>query len=164
MPTGIPRELLLESLSRLYGKARPVMDRSIIPSVPLELDKRRYLRFSNWARCQAERAICDFWQDDRLSVYEVLTRNPIRANDIAIIFWEALKEGEEDPSITLREAMNLMDYAPLADLLDAVLKSWNIATPQETPPADSTGAPDPFDRATTSASTGQPSGPTAALS
>jgi hypothetical protein len=133
---------------------------SLVPRVPIDLDRRRYLHFNNWARCQAEREISTFWGKD-ISIYDVLTRMPIRANDLAIIVWQALIA--DDPSLSLADTMDAMDYATLPDIMDAVLKAWNISTPADAAPADANGTTDPFGLQTT-ASTGSSSGPTAVLS
>jgi len=130
---------------------------SIIPSIPIDLDRRRHLRLTNWAKCQAERAICDYWGKE-LSLYDALMRSPMRANDLAIMFWQALTH--EDPGLTLHEATDLMDYARPEAILEAVVQAWNISTPQDAAAPAGTNGADPFASAA-SASTGLHSGATA---
>jgi hypothetical protein len=133
---------------------------SIIPSIPIDLDRRRYLRLTNWAKCQAERALCDYWGKE-MSLYDALIRSPMRANDLAIMFWQALLE--DDPSLTLHEATNLMDYATTEVVMNAVVQAWNISTPADTPAEQGSHGADPFGSAS-GVSTGLPSGAIAAQS
>ena len=134
------------------------MPKSIVPDIHIDLDRPRTLRFTNWARCQAEREISSLWHKE-ISIYEVLTRVPIRAYDLSIIFWQCLCH--EDPSLSLRDAIDLMDYAPLTAIMDAVLAAWNIATPADTAASEAEGEaldPPPV------VLTGEPSGVTPAWS
>jgi hypothetical protein len=133
---------------------------SIIPSIPIDLDRRRYLRLTNWAKCQAERALCDYWGKE-MSLYDALMRQPMRANDLAIMFWQALLA--DDPSLTLHEAVDLMDYATPDVVMDAVVKAWNTSTPAETTAGQETNGADPFGSAS-GVSTGLSSGAIAAQS
>ena len=133
---------------------------SIIPSIPITLDRPRFLRLTNWARCRAERELCTYWQRD-LSLYDALTHTPMRANDFCILVWAALLE--DDPNLTVREAMNLMDLVPQPVLMEALIQAWNIATPADEHPAPPVENGAPFGSEHT-VSIGQPSGATAAPS
>ena len=128
---------------------------SIVPLVPLDLDKRRYLRLDINALCQAELDLSAFWQKD-MSVYDALLHTPVRLNDLAILVLHGLRHA--DPTLSLPEVKGMLNHSTVPVILQAVTDAWTKAT-QPAEPAD--GDPAPADPPST-VSTGASSGLTAA--
>jgi hypothetical protein len=98
---------------------------SLVPLIPITLDRPRQLRLDNRAIFQAERELSRLWEK-RCSLFNVLA-NDLGLNDLSVILWQALLH--EDPRLTLADVQNeLMDMAKLPEIIDAVLQAWNAAT------------------------------------
>jgi len=109
---------------------------SIVPLIPLILDRPRHLRLSNAAIFQAERELSQLW-GKRCSLFQVLA-NDLGLNDLSVILWQALLH--EDPRLTLATVQNeLIDMAKLPDIITAVLDAWNAATAPAVPVAAGNG-------------------------
>ena len=127
---------------------------SVVPLIPITLDKVRHLRFDARAMAGAERALGEFWGTS-LSIYAALTNIPLRVNDIAIMLLYALRH--EDPRLTQEEVFRLMDCVPIADIMTALTEAWTWAARAANPVAGDPDADPP-----TAALTGHGSGPMAA--
>ena len=127
---------------------------SIVPLVPVKLDKERHLRFDARAMRFAEMDLCQVWGKD-ISIYAALTNVPLRINDIGIMLYWALKH--EDARLTQDEVWSLMDHAPIADIMTALTNAWTWAARSANPVTGDASEDPPED-----GSTGQSSGPMAA--
>jgi hypothetical protein len=126
---------------------------SVVPSIPLMLDRERHLRLNARALRNAERDLSDLWGQS-ISVYAALTMTPLRINDISILLLHALRH--EDPRLTHEEVLDLMDLAPMLDIMSAITEAWTWTARSANPEAPAPDA-DP-----TPASIGHASGPLAA--
>ena len=109
---------------------------SIVPLIPITLDRRRVLRLNNAAIFQAEIELSKLW-GKRCSLFNVLA-NDLGLNDLSVILWQALLY--EDPRLTLDDVQNeLMDMAKLPDIIEAVLAAWNAATAPAVPDSSVNG-------------------------
>lgn len=130
---------------------------SIVPTVPLILDRARSLRFDRRAVFTAERELSRLWQTPRtfysamLSVIGAVSDGQIERlnlNDIAILLWQGLLY--DDPMLTLEQVQDLLptfDMGAMVPICAALLQAWNIAAQPATPPQDaapSAEAPDPL--------------------
>jgi hypothetical protein len=98
---------------------------SVVPLIPITLDRPRHLRLSNAAIFQAEIELSKLW-GKRCSLFNVLASD-LGLNDLSVILWQALLH--EDARLTLAIVQNeLMDMAKLSEIIDAVLQAWNGAT------------------------------------
>ena len=127
---------------------------SIVPLIPLRLDRERHLRLDARAMRNAEIDLGVLWGKD-MSIYAALTNVPLRINDIGVLLYWALKH--EDPRLTQDEVWALMDHAPIADIMSALTDAWTWAARAANPVAEDPEADPPTD-----ASIGQGSGPMAA--
>jgi hypothetical protein len=127
---------------------------SVVPLIPITLDKERHLRFDARAMAGAEYALSEFWGKS-MSIYAALTEIPLRINDIAIMLYYALRH--EDPRLTPDAVWALMDQAPIADIMGALTDAWTWASRAANPVTGDPEADPPL-----SASTGRGSGPMAA--
>jgi len=127
---------------------------SIVPLIPLTLDRERHLRLDNRALRSAELDLSVLWGKD-ISVYAALTNVPLRLNDIGVLLFHALRH--EDPRLTQEEVWGLMDHAPIADIMTALTGAWTWAARAANPVAGDPDADPP-----TAGSTGLGSGPMAA--
>jgi len=89
--------------------------------VPLVLDKPRTILLDIEALCEAEDALSLLYGRD-ISVYEVLTHNPPRLNDLCVVVHHGLLH--EDASLTLKDVKQLMNYASFPTILQAVTNAW----------------------------------------
>jgi hypothetical protein len=125
---------------------------SIVPLVPLKLDKERFLRLDISALCNAERDLTEFW-GKKTSIYSALLENPIALNDLSIIVLHGLRHA--DPTLSLPEVKGMLNHASVADVLSAVTDAWTKATQTAEPTPEGDAASDPQ----TAISTGDSSGP-----
>ena len=133
---------------------------SIVPLIPITLDRRRVLRLNNAAIFQAEIELSKLW-GKRSSLFNVLA-NDLGLNDLSVILWQALLY--EDHRLTLEDVQNeLMDMAKLPDIIEAVLSAWNAATAPAVPDSSTNGEVTETDPLP-SRSSGTPSGLTPVLS
>ena len=130
------------------------MEQSVVPLVPLDLDKPRHLRLDIAALCQAERDLSDFW-GKKTSVYACLLEVPISVNDLSIIVLHGLRH--EDPTLSLPEVKGMLNHSTIPIVFQAVTDAWTKAT-QAAEPSSSAGEADPADPLST-LSTGASSGP-----
>ena len=86
------------------------MEQSVVPLVPLNLDKPRHLRLDIAALCQAERDLSDFW-GKKTSVYACLLEVPISVNDLSIIVLHGLRH--EDPTLLLPEVKGMLNHSTI---------------------------------------------------
>lgn len=128
------------------------MEPSIVPLIPLQLDKLRYLRLDINALCQAERDLSDFW-GKKTSVYAVLLDVPIGINDLSILVLHGLRH--EDPTLSLPEVRGMLNHTTIPEVFQAVTDAWTKATQAAEP---SEGDPSPTDPQQP-VSTGVSSGP-----
>jgi hypothetical protein len=133
---------------------------SVVPLIPITLDRPRHLRLDNRAIFQAERELSRLWEK-RCSLFNVLATD-LGLNDLSVILWQALLH--EDARLTLAIVQNeLMDMAKLPEIIDAVLQAWNAATAPAVPDASVNGEASLMDPLP-DGSTGSPSGRSAVLS
>lgn len=114
-------------------------DHSIVPLIPLALDKPRHLRLDIAALCQAERDLSDFW-GKKTSVYSVLLDVPIGINDLSILVLHGLRH--EDPTLSLPEVRGMLNHSSIPVIFQAVTDAWTKATQAAEP---GTGDPSPAD-------------------
>jgi hypothetical protein len=113
---------------------------SVVPSIPLRLDRERHLRLNTTALQGAERDLSALW-GKTISIYAVLMETPMRLNDISVLLFHALRH--EDPRLTQEEVCALMDLAPMLTIMNAINDAWawtvRSANPEApTPDADPT--------------------------
>lgn len=131
------------------------MEQSIVPLVPLALDKPRHLRLDIAALCNAERDLSDFW-GHKTSVYACLLEVPISVNDLSIIVLHGLRH--EDPTLSLPEVKGMLNHSTIPVVFQAVTDAWTKATQAAEPGAAEAQPTDPL----STLSTGANSGPTVA--
>ena len=103
---------------------------SVVPLIPITLDRPRHVRLGNPAIFQAELELSKLW-GKRCSLFNVLA-NDLGLNDLSIILWQGLLH--EDPRLTLAYVQeHVMDMAKLTDIIEAVLQAWNAATAPAVP-------------------------------
>ena len=127
-------------------------DPSVVPLVPLMLDKQRYLRLDINALCQAELDLAAFWQKD-MSVYDALLQNPIRLNDLAILVLHGLRHA--DPTLSLPEVKGMLNHSTVPTILQAVTDAWTKATAAADPVEGDIAPADPPGTASTGGSSGR---------
>ena len=135
------------------------MEQSVVPLVPLTLDKPRYLRLDIAALCNAERDLSDFW-GKKTSVYACLLEVPISVNDLSIIVLHGLRH--EDPTLSLPEVKGMLNHSTIPVVFQAVTDAWTKAT-QAADPHGSAGEADSADPSPTlsiGVSSGLTAGPT----
>ena len=127
---------------------------SIVPLIPIVLDRERHLRMTNRALLQAERALCDFWGTKRNILAVLMDGSTLTLNDIAIVLHQGLLH--EDPSLTLEQVQDLMTVDKVAACLDAITRAWNVATePAEpSPPTGGATSEDPLSLASSGHASG----------
>ena len=129
------------------------MEQSVVPLVPIILDKPRALRLDIAALCNAERDLSDFW-GKKTSVYACLLEVPISVNDLSIIVLHGLRH--EDPTLSLPEVKGMLNNSTIPVIFQAVTDAWTKATQAAEPSAEgATAALDPQH----SPSTGEHFGP-----
>jgi hypothetical protein len=116
---------------------------SIVPNVPILLDRARTLRFDRRAVFTAERELSRLWQAPRtfysavLAVIQAVADSQIERlnlNDIAIMLWQGLLY--DDPTLTLEQVQEMLPYFDMAAMVPicaALLEAWNIAAQPATP-------------------------------
>jgi hypothetical protein len=133
---------------------------SVVPSFPIDLDKRRHVRLRNRAIFRAEIELSKLW-GRKVSLFQTLGNSEtLGFNDLSVILWQGLLH--EDPRLTLEQTQDIMDLGQLPTIIDVILQAWNAATAPAVPESMSNGeAPaDPFPAGLP----GTPSGPMAVLS
>ena len=116
---------------------------SLTTAVPIDLDRRRYLRLDNRAMFQCEVELSRLW-NKKISLFHLLAdTDALGLNDLSVLLWMGLVH--EDPTLTLVQTQELMDFAQLPLLITAILQAWNNATmPAVSSPAAGEGGDDPL--------------------
>ena len=126
-------------------------ENSIVPLIPLVLDKPRFLRLDIAALCNAERDLSDFW-GKKTSVYACLLEVPISVNDLSIIVLHGLRH--EDPTLSLPEVKGMLNHSTIPVVFQAVTDAWTKATAAAEPGAAEVAPADPLSTSSTGASSG----------
>lgn len=117
-------------------------DESIVPPVPLDLDRRRHLRFGKRAVFRAEKALCDFW-GKRTNILTVLfDAAGLTLNDIAILLWQGLLH--EDPTLTLEQVQGMVTVENVTTIVEALYRSWNDASQDAADATEALNGTDPL--------------------
>jgi hypothetical protein len=99
---------------------------SLVPLIPITLDKPRSLRLDNRALLLAEREISRVW-DRKANILQVLLDvQSLSLNDLCVLVWCGCLH--EDPTLTLEQVQDAVSLPEYATLLKAVYDSWNEAT------------------------------------
>ena len=128
------------------------MEHSIVPLVPINLDKPRALRLDIAALCNAERDLSDFW-GKKTSVYACLLEVPISVNDLSIIVLHGLRH--EDPTLSLPEVKGMLNHSTIPVVFQAVTDAWTKATQAAEPRAAEGESVDPLSTPSTGDSSGR---------
>jgi hypothetical protein len=108
----------------------------ITPLIPIDLDKRRYLRLDNKAKFRAEWELCQLW-GERLNLFSVMSQDLMTLNDLSVLLWQGLLH--EDPRLTLADVQAMMDLdSPdgLLTTIKAITEAWNASSPTPRPVAE----------------------------
>jgi len=124
---------------------------SIVPLVPIALDKMRYLRLDIAAMCNAEMDMGALWGKE-MSIYGALLENPIRLNNLCIIVLHGLRHA--DPTLSLPEVKGMLNHANIADVIGAVTEAWTKANRVVEPATEGDAASDPPRTVSTGVSSG----------
>ena len=139
----------------------------IIPSIPVDFDRPRTLRFDRRAVFQSEVELSRVWGKPT-TFYEAIyslanvfgdTAMALSLNNLSVLLWQGFLH--ETPSLTLDEVQDALpfdDPAALFPLAGKVLEAWQAMS---VPPADTTPT-EVSDADPLAPSTGAPSGPTSA--
>jgi hypothetical protein len=114
------------------------MEQRIVPLIPVDLDRRRYLRLDVAALCLAERDLSDFW-GKKTSVYAVLLDMPMGINDLSIIVMHGLRH--DDPTLSLPEVKGMLNHSTISTVIQAVTDAWTKATPSAEPSEEGESLP-----------------------
>jgi hypothetical protein len=115
---------------------------SVVPLIPLILDRERHLRMTNRALLHAERALCTFWGQKRNILAVLMDGSTLTLNDIAIVLHQGLLW--EDPTLTLEDVQDLMTLDKVQACLEAITRAWNVATEPAEPQAGGATSDDPL--------------------
>ena len=125
---------------------------SLVPSVPVVLDKERHLRLDNAALFRAERELSRLW-GKRLSILQVLMDpETLGMNDLSVLLWCGLLH--EDADLALSQVQDAMQVANFAALLEALYAAWSA----DTQPAEGAASPTEVDGPFASGSPGNSTG------
>ena len=127
------------------------MEQSIVPLVPIILDRQRFLRLDINALCNAERDLSEFW-GKKTSVYAVLLEVPIGINDLSILVLHGLRH--EDPTLSLPEVRGMLNHTTIPVVFQAVTDAWTKATQAAEPSTGDTTPADPQPALSTGGSSG----------
>lgn len=127
------------------------MDQSIVPLVPIALDKPRHLRLDIAALCNAERDLSDFW-GKKTSVYAVLLDVPIGINDLSILVLHGLRH--EDPTLSLPEVRGMLNHTSIPVVFQAITDAWTKATQAAETSTGEAVSPDPLSTSSTGDNSG----------
>ena len=112
---------------------------SIIPSIPIDLDSRRHLLFTQGAVIMAEQELTKFWGREYY-FFEAMQRildfaatadlKKLSMANLAIILWQGCCH--EDAQLTLQQVQaalpHIGDAAAIARLVRAILDAWQAGT------------------------------------
>jgi len=101
-------------------------DIHLTPGIALTLDRLRYVRLDKRAIFQAERDLCALWskQVNILSLFA--DAGTLTLNDLAVLLRRGLLA--DDPTLTLEQVQDLMDFDKLGAIFEALFAAWNAAT------------------------------------
>ena len=152
---GVPQPVNRDH-SILSGKEYR-LDQSVVPLIPIDLDKRRYLRLDTTALCSAERDLSELW-GKKTSVYAALLEVPIGLNDLSIIMLHGLRHA--DPTLSLPEVRGIMNYSTVPVMFQAVTDAWTKTSAAAEPRAEgAVTSLDPPPTTSTGVSSGLTAGP-----
>ena len=118
---------------------------SLIPGIPIDLDRPRTVRLDNRAIFTCELELSKLW-GKKLSFYTVLSdRETLGVNDLSVMLWQGLRH--EDAALTLAEVQEFLPLWKLPSIVTVLFQAWNAATedPDAPAPAHSdTGGDDPL--------------------
>jgi hypothetical protein len=100
-------------------------EQSIVPLIPIMLDRQRSLRLDVAALCNAERDLSDFW-GKKTSVYAVLLEVPISINDLSILVLHGLRH--DDQTLSLPEVKGMLNHSSIVEVYEAITMAWTKAT------------------------------------
>lgn len=123
---------------------------SIVPGIPLMLDKERHLRLDIGGLLLAEREMERLWGREINLFTVIASPTGLGLNNVSILLWVALLP--EDPALTLLRVQDLLNPSQIGDVVTALFAAWNAAWPLPVPDAE------PPARPLASASTGDDSG------
>lgn len=123
---------------------------SLVPPIPVQLDRERHLRLDNAALFRAERELSRVWQRKVSVLQTLIDPETLGLNDLSILLWCGLLH--EDHDLSLSQVQDAMTVQHFATYLDAIYQAWNLATaPAEGAPQEPDG---PFPSASLGNSTG----------
>lgn len=99
---------------------------SLVPSVPITLDKDRNLRLDNAALFRAERELSRVWGRKVSVLQTLIDPETLGLNDLSILLWCACLH--EDQDLSLSQVQDAMTITNFATYLDALYQAWNLAT------------------------------------
>lgn len=120
---------------------------SIIPLIPIDLDKRRHLRFDFDSVSATEQALTRFWGRE-YTFFEAINRindaalsaddGKISLVNLSILVWQGCRH--EDAALTLAQVQAAMPHVGnlmgLVPLIDAILQAWQAGNPSRSVPTD----------------------------
>ena len=125
---------------------------SLVPSVPITLDRERNLRLDNAALFRAERELSKVWNRKVSVLQTLIDPETLGLNDLSILLWCGLLH--EDSDLSLSQVQDAMTVQNFATYLDALYTAWNAATaPAEGAPMQESSA-SPFPSASPGNATG----------
>lgn len=122
---------------------------SVVPLIPVHLDRERTLRFDRRAVFTAERELTRLWGTPTTfygSMVELMDAiatgqvGKLSVNTIAVLVWQGLLH--ESPTLTLDETQDLLPYLDLLAMVQicgALLQAWNVATQPAEPSSEAAG-------------------------
>ena len=113
---------------------------SVIPLIPIDLDKPRSLRFDHAAVITAERELTQFWGRD-YTFFEALQKlldflstgalGKLSMANLGILVWQGCRH--DDPHLTLAQVQAAMphigDAGSIIALVGKVLEAWQAGSP-----------------------------------
>lgn len=124
---------------------------SVVPGIPLMLDKERHLRLHIGSLLLAEREMERLWGRE-INLFTVIAApGGMGLNNLSILLWVALLD--EDPSMTLLKTQDLLNPSQVGPVITAIFDAWNAAWPLPRPEEE---AERPLSSALTGADSGAP--------
>src|SRR5437762_13463497 len=98
---------------------------SVVPLIPIDLDRPRHLRLDNRALFHAEVEMSRIWNRKQNILSILLDSTSLTMTDVSIILWQGLLH--EDPSLTLGEVQDMLDLGKAPQIAEAIYQAWNAA-------------------------------------
>lgn len=115
---------------------------SLVPSVPVTLDRPRQLRLDNAALFMAEVELSRIWGKKTSLIRTMIDPEAIGLNDLCVMLWAGCLH--EDPTLTREQVREAMSLPQLGSYLEAIYQAWNVASaPAEEALTPETNAPFP---------------------